>query len=408
MPKRSPLRTGLFGGLVLVVAACLVVAPKPALEASLRGLTIWWDIVFPALLPFLIVSEVLVAFGLAHFCGVLLEPFMRPLFNVPGTGALVLTMGFSSGYPVCAKMATRLAEEGLLTRSEAERLIAFATTADPLFIGGAVAVGFLHHPAAAGFLAAVHYGTALLIGVGLRFYDRHGARTVYRPPQGGWLLLRALRAMHCAREADRRPLGQVLGDAVWSSLQTLLMIGGYIILFSVLLDLLTRSGGAALLSAALALVLSPLGVPADLLPGFVAGTFEVTMGTRIASEAMATVSTPAVLASVSALLAWGGLSIHAQVASIVSRMGLRLKPYLLARLVHAALSWGVAWWASAHWLPHDLPAWTSIVPWVPQSGHLAGEWLQWGKATLLFVLTLLLLSLAAFVGSRPFRRLRRR
>lgn len=408
MPKRAPLRTSLFGGLVLVVAACIIVAPKPALEASLRGLTIWWEIVFPALLPFLIVSEVLVAFGLAHFCGVLLEPLMRPLFNVPGTGALVLTMGFSSGYPVCAKMAVRLAGQGLLTRPEAERLVAFASTADPLFIGGVVAAGFLHNPAAAGFLAAVHYGTALLIGVAMRFYDRRGARTVYRPPQGGWLLLRALRAMHRAREADPRPLGQVLGDAVWSSLQTLLVIGGFIILFSVLLDLLTRSGIAALLSAALALILSPFGVPSDLLPALVAGTFEVTMGTRTAADAGSGVSTPVVLASVSALLAWGGLSIHAQVASIVSALGMRLKPYLIARVVHAVLAGWIAWWTSARWQSHALPAWVPLVPWTPQTGHLPGGWLQWAAATLLFALALVLLGLATFVASRPFRRPPRR
>ena len=42
--------------------------------------------------------------GVVHFIGVLMEPLMRPLFNVPGTGAFVLAMGIASGYPLGAAL----------------------------------------------------------------------------------------------------------------------------------------------------------------------------------------------------------------------------------------------------------------------------------------------------------------
>ena len=38
--------------------------------------------------------------GVVHFLGVLLEPLMRPLFNVPGVGAFALSMGLAAGYPM--------------------------------------------------------------------------------------------------------------------------------------------------------------------------------------------------------------------------------------------------------------------------------------------------------------------
>ena len=48
----------------------------------------------------------------------------------------------------------------------------------------------------------------------------------------------AFSALHQARIKDKRPIGKLLGDAVMSSIQTLLMIGGFIILFSVINKLL--------------------------------------------------------------------------------------------------------------------------------------------------------------------------
>lgn len=91
---------------------------------------------------FFILSELLISFGIVRFVGVLLEPFMRPIFRVPGVGGFVLAMGMASGFPSGAKLTTRLRQEGQLTRIEAERLVSFTNSSNPLFIFGAVAVGF--------------------------------------------------------------------------------------------------------------------------------------------------------------------------------------------------------------------------------------------------------------------------
>ena len=48
----------------------------------------------------------------------------------------------------------------------------------------------------------------------------------------------AFSALHQTRIKDKRPIGKLLGDAVMSSIHTLLMIGGFIILFSVINKLL--------------------------------------------------------------------------------------------------------------------------------------------------------------------------
>src|SRR5690625_2743361 len=128
----------------LLLTGSLILYPQEVFEASIQGLNLWWEIVFPALLPFFIMSELLISLGAISIIGVLFEPIMRPLFNVPGAGSLALIMGLASGYPTGAKITAQLREEGKLSREEAERLVSFTNASSPLFIFGAIAVGFFH------------------------------------------------------------------------------------------------------------------------------------------------------------------------------------------------------------------------------------------------------------------------
>jgi hypothetical protein len=78
------------------ITIAMVQYPKPTFDAAIMELNLWWNVVFPSLLPFFILSEILMGLGVVHFIGVLLEPLMRPVFNVPGIGAFALsTIGFN-------------------------------------------------------------------------------------------------------------------------------------------------------------------------------------------------------------------------------------------------------------------------------------------------------------------------
>lgn len=63
----------------LVFVLSMVSCPQIVFEGAALGLKTWWNIVFPALLPFFIASELLMSFGLVHFMGELLDPVMRPV-----------------------------------------------------------------------------------------------------------------------------------------------------------------------------------------------------------------------------------------------------------------------------------------------------------------------------------------
>lgn len=152
----GPLLGLIFAGCILLMLA----HPASALAAALRGLAIWWDVLFPSLFPFFVISEIMLGLGIVHLFGALLDPLMRPMFNIPGSGGFVAAMGYVSGYPVGAKLTAKLREQGLVNRVEGERLVAFTTSSDPIFLLGAVSVGFFHDASLGLVLALAHYGGA--------------------------------------------------------------------------------------------------------------------------------------------------------------------------------------------------------------------------------------------------------
>src|SRR5690606_19823322 len=220
-------------GCPLLCTIALMVFPGEGLAAAEEGLKIFWEIVLPSLFPFFVLTEILLGLGVVHFFGVILEPLMRPLFNVPGAGAFALSMGLAAGYPMDAVITGKFRRMGLCTRIEGERLLAFTNTADPLFMFGAVAVGMFGRPELGAIIALAHYLSAFSIGFLFRFYGRKKeGRSEKKEEIGGnagaGLLRRAVKRMRQARKEDNRPVGQLLGDAVKESVNSLFMIGGFI------------------------------------------------------------------------------------------------------------------------------------------------------------------------------------
>lgn len=330
----------------------MTVFPGAYLESALRGLAIWWDVLFPSLFPFFIISEMMLGFGVVHLFGTLLDPLMKPLFRIPGSGGFVAAMGYVSGYPIGAKLTAKLWEQNMVTRDEGERLVAFTTSSDPIFLIGAVSVGFFHDPKMAVILAAAHYGGGFLIGLLMRFHGKRSAAGEGEVLQGhsnklpghaqpgpkSGRIQRAFAAMHQARMQDGRSIGEMLRQAVESSLKLIIVVGGLVVFFSVFLELLTQAGVMRSLYFILDRLLAVLGFPPSLSESLVGGLFEVTLGARSAGEAASSVPLPFKAAAAAFILSWGGLSVHAQIASILHATNLRYLPFMIARLIHAVLA----------------------------------------------------------------------
>jgi len=327
----------LIASSALIIALAMAFYPQEVFFASVRGLKLWWEIVFPSLLPFFIMAEIMLGLGIVHFLGVLLEPVMRPVFNLPGEAAFVVAMGYTSGFPLGAALTAQLRRAGLCTRLEGERLLSFTNNPSPLFLLVAVPVGMLGTPAVGIYLLSATYLVNLTLGILLRFYGRNEALPLSFISQAcreGYLR-RALTALAQGRKNDGRPFGKLLRDAVYSATSNLMVVGGFIIFFSVFLQLLEAMGimqGIVQTGAFLSKgYLSPSAIT-----GLSKGFWELTLGCHSLSQSLE--PSEVKIALLGLLLGWGGLSVHAQVASMLANTDLGFLPFFLTRIAHSLLS----------------------------------------------------------------------
>ncbi|MDF0725302.1 sporulation integral membrane protein YlbJ [Cytobacillus sp. S13-E01] len=335
--NRSKFKTFALATFVIGMAIALITYPQESLEASKIGLSMWWEVVFPSLLPFFIVSEMLIGFGVVKFIGVLLEPLMRPLFRVPGVGGFAWAMGMASGFPAGAKITARLRQEKQITAIEAERLVSFTNASNPLFIFGAIAVGFFGNPNLGIILALSHYLGNFCVGLIMRFHGPYDKKSIKENSKVLPSLPEAFKALHHTRLNDKRPIGKLLGDAVITSIQTLLMIGGFIILFSVFNRLLLLINITDAIAFFTTYFLQLFNLPADLSIPLISGIFEITLGSKLTSQETQTQLLHQLIIT-SFILGFSGFSIHAQVASILADTDIRFKPFFFARILQGFLS----------------------------------------------------------------------
>jgi len=351
----------------------MIVEPSVSMGAAHKGLTLWWQTVVPALLPFFIVSELLIRLQIIRYIGKWLTPLMQPLFNLPGAAGLAIAMGFTSGFPVGAVVTSRLWQENLITRRQASHLIAFTNNSSPLFIIGAIGVGMLHHQIYGYILAAAHYGSNLLVGWYLGRKNR-----AYGPDDTSIMVIES-------------PSGNLLGASIRSSIINICQIGGFIIFFMVFSAFLARIGIIDVI-VDLALWLFP-GLPPSLAYSSTIGLLEITQGAGAVSAAQAPILWK--LLAISTLLAFSGLCIQAQIHSLIVEPGISFRPYMAARLLQIPPAL-VLTWAGYHLLT-PVPVFAGTV-----TASTAGYFAPWYWEWLGLLLVMLVLSGAINVSIYVF------
>ncbi len=320
-----------------VFVLLLIIFSNTAVASASRGLNLWLNVVFPSLFPFFVASEILYRTGFIKSLGILLEPIMRPLFNVPGCGSFALAMGITSGYPVGAKLTAKMREEKLLTKTESERLLSFTNNSGPLFIIGAVAVGMFNNPKIGFVLLFCHILACITVGIFFRFY---GSRKTRVKNSDSSNTLKKFKKELANTESVN--IGEILGDSIRSSINTILAIGGFIILFSVIINLLLETGIINTAAAFFSLLFPIESISREIISSILSGFFEITTGINMISK-LEEISFTQQLSAISLVLGWAGLSVHFQVYSIISKTDISIKPYLFGKLMHGFFSALYVW-----------------------------------------------------------------
>ena len=324
----------LLGLALLGGAAALVLWPELTMEAMRDGIQLCGNVILPSLFPFFVLSSLVVELGMSRYLGKLLEPMMVPLFRVNGSCAAALALGFVGGYPVGARTAIQLYQNGQCSRTEAERLLAFCNNSGPAFILGVVGAGVFGSGRLGLLLCLTHLLASLAVGLLFRFY-RPGDRP--RRRQG-------------PAHFQTASFPAAFTKSVTGALQSTFNICAFILFFTVLLRVLSRAGILNLLARLLCALLSPLGLTQGWAERLLTGLLEVSSGVTSLTGG----SLSGRLSMAAFMLGWAGVSVHCQVLAFLGDSGLSMGTYVAGKLLHGGLS-ALLTAGLVRVLPLDLP-----------------------------------------------------
>lgn len=315
----------LFQLIILILIISLVRNPAMSLESAKDGLYLWFNILLPSLLPFFILSELFIASGLVQYFGKLLGPIMKPIFRISGEGTFPLVMSFVSGYPVGAKLTSRLRGLDLITKPEADRLITLASTSGPIYILGAVLIGMLAMPNLSGLMIIPHYLGALTVGL---IFGRFPNKSDKRQRNN-------ISTKHTLKDNKTKndSLPIIISNSVREGINSILLIGGFVIIYNVIIDMVLASN---LINILIINSSKLLNINPELIRGIFAGFIELTTGcSRIAALDISMIYK---VISINFLIGWGGLSILSQAISFISQTDINVTLYLASKILHGFIS----------------------------------------------------------------------
>lgn len=281
----------------------MLLFPGDVFQGARNGLLLWFETVLPTLLPFLIIVNIMLRTSLIRHISRLVYPVLGPLFSVSPGGCFAVLTGFLCGYPMGAKVTADLLRAGRISQDEARYLLSFCNNTSPVFIINFIVWKTFGNESLMLPGLSILIGTPVLLSFAFRKYYLKGRRAFPDPSPA-------------LKEKKTCFNFSVLDSCMMNSFEAIVKVGGYIILFSVLLSLLRELAGQ-----------SPAVMAA-------APVLEVTNGILLIRS---TVSDPGLcFAAVLGLTSFGGLCSIAQTQCMLEGTGLSVIPYTIQKLTAAA------------------------------------------------------------------------
>lgn len=317
------MKTIYYGIFSLILTFCILLMPQEALDGAFQGLLLWFNRVVPAMLPCMILTSFCMETGLFHRLQGRNTYKLQRLTGLSGGGLYAAALGLLCGYPMGAKITADLYQKTLISKREADYLLHFCNQLSPSFLIEYVLFGLYSGTGlTVPFLLAMYLG---ILSTQVFYYIRFFRIT------GGHRDISVVRAAameqtvsptHKKKTSETFTLGESLDVSVMNSLEIIVRIGGYMILFSVFARLLSR-------------FIAPIA-PWD---AVLVTVMELTTGLNTLHQSFGPSLAGICLAC--ALCSFGGLSSVMQTVSVLKGTDLSAKGYLQAKLLQSAMA--LAW-----------------------------------------------------------------
>lgn len=282
--------------LLFLILILLVLFPKICISGATRGLLLWFNTVLPTLFPFFLVTRLILSLNLIP----------RSL-----SGFYPVMTGLIAGYPTGAATISELIKSGQININQGQLLMIISNNASPGFLIGIAGCICSDVPSGQYY---IWFSTILSSAVITLLFS-----TKYLKKHSGSLDTQNTTINEINKpKKNNTAFLSTLEDTMFECFRLLVLIGGYIIIFSILADF------------------SSLVVSGFLPHSIIAGIFEITTGiTMIASD---TTGLPVIIkgTAAAALCGFGGVSALLQTSGVIRDSGLSLSKYTLHKLLCGA------------------------------------------------------------------------
>lgn len=308
--------------LIIILFFMLLIFSNTSFYSAKKGIELFLYNVVPSIFPFLVLSNILINSNVLNIIQKIFNPITKKLFNLPGISSIAIILGLISGYPIGAKVTADLYTKKLINKEEAERLLAFTNNSGPLFILSFVGISLLNDTKTGLLLLFTHIFSAILIGITLGILSKN--KNI------------RLEDFYISENANTLTFSEIIVNSVKNSVNTILVIGGFIIFFSVIISILSSGYFFIFISKPIEYILSLFGLSNTLLIPVFQGLVELTNGINyiVACKSVYIY----IVSACAFLLGFGGLSIYMQMHSVIIDTDLSTKKYLICKLFHGILA----------------------------------------------------------------------
>ncbi len=282
----------------------MLLFPKKVLADSLAGLDLWFHTVLPSLLPFMILSNVLIG---ANVVSQLMRPFsgfFRHVLGLSPEGGYAWLLGLFCGFPMGARLTGDMYRQHRISREEAVYLLTFANQSSPMFLSTYVVLHGLGDSTMTLPVFVIFYASAFLTSLVFRIRSRRFGLPPSKPKK---------------EVPEQTSYGNLLDTSIMNGFEIITRLGGYIILFSILAGIVLQ-----------------LPAPLHTAAPFLSGLTEITTGIHTISGT--TLPLQVKFTAIVCCTAFGGFSTVAQTSCMLNGTGLSIFTYLKGKLVNAAVA----------------------------------------------------------------------
>lgn len=292
----------LFYLAVSALTVLILFRAEYVMEHIKEMLSMCFEIIIPSLFPFFVCSGLLIYSGFSAVIAKYAQHIMRPLFNVAPSGAAAFVLGIISGFPTGAVCVRDLYKCGNLSKSEAERLLAFCNNSGPLFIIGSIGTAIYSKPIYGVMLYIIHIAASVAVGIVFRNYGNNHHNS---PPT--------------RVNTTEIPIPQVISMSIENASKNILTVCFSVVFF------------AAAAQTVLELIPMPTALNSAL-----SGLFEFSSGVVKISTLDKPMFEKLVLTSF--IMGFSGLCVCLQVMAVTADIGLNLIPYVLGKCLHGTIA----------------------------------------------------------------------